>query len=85
MALNIKSREAHKLAQELAQLTGESLTAVVTEALRDRLERTKRERHVDSLAERLLAIGRAAAPNFKEPYRSTDHGDLLYDEFGLPK
>jgi len=33
----------------------------------------------------LLAIGKESAPLFKEPYRSTDHGDLLYDEKGLPK
>jgi hypothetical protein len=30
MSLNIKSEEAHRLAQELARLTGESITAAVT-------------------------------------------------------
>jgi len=39
MGLNIKSDEAHRLAEELARLTGESMTATVTEALRERLER----------------------------------------------
>ncbi len=34
MHLNIKNDEAHKLATELAGLTGESLTAAVTLALR---------------------------------------------------
>jgi hypothetical protein len=33
MSLNIKSREAHELAAELARLTGESMTKVVTEPL----------------------------------------------------
>jgi hypothetical protein len=37
------------------------------------------------LAERLLAIGKAAAPLWREPFRSTEHGDLLYGEDGLPK
>jgi hypothetical protein len=37
------------------------------------------------LAERLLEIGRECAAHFKEPYRSIDHGDLLYDKNGLPK
>jgi antitoxin VapB len=85
MALNIKSAEAHRLAQELAELTGKSLTQAVTDALRDRLESTKREHGKESLVDQLQAIGRAAAPHFKEPYRSADHGDLLYDERGLPK
>jgi hypothetical protein len=36
-------------------------------------------------AERLLEIGRAAAPEWREPWRSTEHGDLLYGEDGLPR
>ena len=84
MGLNIKSDEAHRLAEELARLTGESMTAAVTEALRQRLERVRRERD-ESLADRLLAIGKDCAPRLKEPYRSTDHGELLYDENGLPR
>ena len=70
--------------QELAALTGESMTAAVTEAVRERLDRVRRERGV-SLAERLLAIGKECAAHLKEPFRSIDHGDLLYDERGLPK
>ena len=34
------------------------------------------------LAERLLAIGQDCAPRLQEPFRSADHGDLLYDENG---
>jgi antitoxin VapB len=36
------------------------------------------------LADRLLAIGRDTAPRLREPLRSADHGDLLYDDQGLP-
>ena len=39
MALSIKTDEADELARALASLTGESLTAVVTTALRERLIR----------------------------------------------
>ena len=39
MSLNIKNKEAHHLAQELAKLTGESTTEAVTEAIRERLKR----------------------------------------------
>ncbi len=33
-----------------------------------------------------MEIGRdCAAAHLKEPYKSGDHGDLLYDDQGLPK
>lgn len=84
MSLNIKNPEAHRLAQELARLTGESMTEAVTEAVRERLGRLKGERGTD-LADRLLEIGRDCAAHLKEPYLSVDHGDLLYDDLGLPR
>ena len=84
MSLNIKSEEAHRLARELARLTSESMTTAVTEAIRERLDRLRRAEPA-GLADRLLAIGRDCAARLKEPYRSTDHGDLLYDERGLPR
>ena len=84
MGLNIKNDEAHRLAQELAALTGESMTAAVTAAVRERLDRVRRERGV-TLADRLLKIGRECAARLKEPIRSVDHADLLYDERGLPR
>ncbi len=41
MALNIKNEEACALVEELAQLTGENKTEAITNAVRERLERTK--------------------------------------------
>jgi antitoxin VapB len=84
MGLNIKNREAHRLAEELAELTGESMTAAVTTAIRERLGRVRGEQRL-SLADRLLAIGKDCAAHLKEPFRSAEHGDLLYDERGLPR
>jgi len=84
MGLNIKNEQTHRLAQQLARLTGESMTAAVDKAVRERLERVRGAERI-GLAERLLKIGRECAPLWKEPYRSTDHGELLYDEKGLPK
>jgi antitoxin VapB len=84
MGLNIKNEETHRLAVELAKLTGESLTAAVTQAVRERLDRIRREKG-SSLADRLLAIGKDCAARLKEPFRSGDHADLLYDERGLPR
>lgn len=84
MAMNIKNQETQKLAQELAKLTGESMTAAITEALRERLERV-RGNHGNSLADRLVKIGKDCAAHLREPYRSVDHGELLYNEKGLPR
>jgi antitoxin VapB len=84
MSLNIKNEEAHRLARELAESTGESMATAVTQAVRERLERVRQGRH-PSKVERILKIARECAPLWKEPFRSVDHGELLYDEKGLPK
>jgi antitoxin VapB len=84
VALNIKNREAHLIAEELSKLTGESMTTEVTVALRERLDRVRQKQGL-GLADRLLAIGRDCAARLKEPFRSADHGDILYDEGGLPR
>ncbi len=84
MALNIKNEETQKLAQELAKLTGESMTAAVTEAVRERLERLRGE-HGVGLADRLVKIGKDCAAHLEEPFRTVDHGELLYNEKGLPR
>jgi antitoxin VapB len=84
MGLNIKNREAHLMAEELSMLTGESMTIEVTVALRERLDRVRQKQGL-GVADRLLAIGRDCAARLKEPFRSADHGDILYDERGLPQ
>ncbi|HEX6526560.1 MAG TPA: type II toxin-antitoxin system VapB family antitoxin [Streptosporangiaceae bacterium] len=49
-------------------------------------ERLDRVRHLReaALADRLLAIGADTASRLHEPWRSADHGNLLYDQHGLP-
>ena len=84
MSMNIKNREANRLARQLSKLTGESLTTAVTEAVRQRLDRLRAE-HDGDLAERLLLIGRDCATHLKQPFRTIDHEDMLYDDRGLPK
>jgi antitoxin VapB len=84
MSLNIKNDETYRLTQELSRLTGESLTTAVTVAVRERLKRL-REPSGESRLERLMAITKDASSRIKEPWRSLDHGDYLYDENGLPK
>ena len=82
MNLNVKDPEAHRLAQAIAQETGETLTGAVLEALRERYERLQRRRGKASVDE-LRAIAERAAAHIKRPY--LDHAELLYDENGLPK
>ena len=84
MGLNIKNPETHRLAEELAKRTEESMTAAVTTTVRERFDRVRREQGV-SLADRLLAIGQDCAGRLKEPFRSADHGELFYDDRGLPR
>ncbi|HYA17259.1 MAG TPA: type II toxin-antitoxin system VapB family antitoxin [Bryobacteraceae bacterium] len=86
MSLNLKNDEVHELARKLAALTGETMTAAVTEAVRERLERVRDQQSPSGgMAQRLMAIGRDCAARIKEPWRSVDHGDLLYGEDGLPR
>lgn len=82
MRLSIKNDEAHRLATELARLTGESLTSAVTLALRERLARERQRRHTDDVAARLMKIGNRYA---SLPDTSQSPEDILgYDEHGLP-
>lgn len=81
--MNIKNEEAERLAHRLSELTGETLTGAVTEAIRERLERVQSAQGV-GLAERLVRIGKECAAHLKEPHRSKDHAELLCDERGLP-
>ena len=82
MGLNVKDPEAHRLAQAIAGETGESLTKVVIDSLRERHEKLAKRKGKASLAE-LMSIAKRASRAVKRPY--VDHGKLLYDEHGLPK
>ena len=84
MALNIKNEETCKLIGELAERTAENMTQEVAQAVRERLDRMRGQRGA-GLAERLLRIGKDCAAHLTEPFRSIEHGDLLYDKKGLPR
>jgi len=84
MGLNIKNEETDRLVHELASMTGESLTTAVTVAVRERLDRLRQDKK-GNLSERLLQIGKDCAAHWREPFRTIEHGDLLYDAKGFPK
>lgn len=79
-ALRIESEEASTLACELAELTGESVEAAVTGAIRQRLEYERQKaaklKHLRELAAEIRA-------HMREPV-SSDHS-WLYNETGVPK
>ncbi len=85
MSLNIKNDETCRLAGELARLTGETKTRAITVALRERLERERRERSVETRARELREIAERCARLLGPGPSAVEHGDLLYDERGLPK
>ena len=59
---------------------GENMINMIIKILRERLDRFRRERE----AARLVTIGKDCAAHIKEPFHSMPHGELLYDEKGLP-
>ncbi|MCY4028976.1 MAG: type II toxin-antitoxin system VapB family antitoxin [Acidobacteria bacterium] len=85
MSLKIENEETCRLAAELASVTGETTTVAITAALRERLEREKRLRNADALVRELLTIGERCAARLKPGPSAVEHGDVLYDERGLPK
>lgn len=78
--LNIKNAEAVELAAELAITAGISRTEIVLEALRA----WKRQRDSESIYLKALEICRDTAPLLPDTQLSLAHGDLLYDDYGLP-
>ena len=84
MSLNIKNEETYQLARELAQLTGETMTGAITIALREKLDKERRERGVEARILRLRAIRKRCRSLLKDGPSAVEHGDFLYDENGLP-
>jgi len=83
MPLSIKNPESEKLARELAESTGETLTQAVTVAVRERLAAVRRKSRgatARGRVERLL-LEFDALPDVDS--RGFDEV-LVYDEHGLP-
>jgi antitoxin VapB len=83
VALSIKHPEADRLARELAAKTGETLTAAVMSALRERLDRHSGRQRSLHLRDELRAIRERCAKLRVLDNRAPDQ-ILGYDERGLP-
>lgn len=84
MALSLKDPEADRLARELADRTGETLTGAIVVALRERLARLRARPRRRPLRDDLREIGRrcASLPTLDD---RPEHEILGYDDRGLPR
>ena len=83
-SLNIKNEEAYRLIRELAEREGKSMTTVVIEAVREKLERepTINEERIQYW----LKVGQEIRASADPEWLARDPTEDLYDdESGLPK
>lgn len=83
MAISIKSMDTERLAREIAERTGDTLTGAIQKALEERLDRLKKQRRTHILASQLEEILRRVDQLPILDSRSSDE-ILGYDEHGLP-
>jgi antitoxin VapB len=84
VSLNIKNEETHRLVRRLAELTGQSQTSAVEDAVRRRLEELERTEGRSARREAMLRIARESAALI-DPDLSNDPNEVLYDDLGMPK
>ncbi len=87
--LNIRSDEAYKIAHRLAKKRGQTVTEVVTDALRRQQDETTTptpEVSPEQAAETMRILMELSERSAKaaKPGATSDHS-YLYDEHGLPK
>ena len=79
MVLSIKSEKSDRLARDLAELTGESITDAVVASLEFRLELERSRRRPPSLSDIVVRFRQLPVLDEREP------DDIVgYDEHGLP-
>lgn len=84
--LNIKDAETVRLARELADSTGQPITAAIRQALEHELQR--REAEIQETLRRVKEISREFRANMPADWHgktSKEIMDEMYDEDGLPK
>lgn len=84
MALSLKDPEADRLAREISDRTGETLTAAIVIALRERLARLRAKPRRRPVSDELREIGERCAALPTLDHRSEDE-ILGFDDNGLPR
>lgn len=85
MSLNIKNEETHRLVRRLAELTGQSQTGAVEDAVRRRLDELDADGEQARRLRLLTDIAARAGAALDSDWRNTDWDAELYDENGLPR
>ncbi|TVR31961.1 MAG: protein transcription factor [Spirochaetaceae bacterium] len=85
MPLNIKNSSTHRQARELAELTGQSITEAVSNAVSDALAREKQRRET-ARALTFRTLQEIALQCARLPVQNEDTEDKIlgYDEKGIP-
>lgn len=84
MGLNIKNPKLEAEIRALADLTGETLTDAIAQAVRERRERLGKPKLSDEEIRKELRRIQDSMRDFPEEFRTSNHDDL-YDEHGLPR
>ena len=86
MVLRIDNPETLRLVEELTRRTGQSAERVIEVALRERRARLRTPEEEAQRRARVYAIVKDLQAQFKASgLPPIDHGELLYDENGLPR
>ena len=73
------------MAQELSHLTGESMTTAATIAMRERLERLRKDRELDERIAHTMAIASRMRKRLGKAFLDGNPDEMHYDEKGLIK
>jgi len=85
VSLNIKNEETHRLVRRLAELTGQSQTSAVEDAVRRRLAELSREDEIARSFANIMEISRQSSAAMTEEEKAVTLEELLYDDQGMPK
>jgi len=83
MALSIKNPDVDQMARELAEITGESLTDAIANALKERLEREAGKRNRNRFREDIHRIQQRIS-RLDRRIKLSDEDIIGYDEAGIP-
>ena len=82
--LSIKRAHTYERARHLAALKGSSITDAVEAAIEAAIQVEERARDGADRIAKAKALVNGLRKHFKEPELALRHGDVLYDERGLP-
>ncbi|MEO8097416.1 MAG: type II toxin-antitoxin system VapB family antitoxin [Acidobacteriota bacterium] len=85
MPINIKNEQVTRLAVELAEVMGTSITEAVGEAAREKLARIRGQGGRQGVADQLMALAAKCVRNAPAEWLTRDFDAELYDERGLPR